>query len=182
VCDERRWHAASNQAEATQELRRRKKMKKQLIKASMMLIAITTLAFVTAMVSNAQAKGHRLSANVPFSFMVGDKTLRAGQYNIGQITQASDAGILVRSADTEQNAIRLTNSIQDARAPRQSMLVFRRYGEKYYLAQIWTEGKQEGRELLKSKSGRALERELAASPELASTVRQETVTIIASVQ
>lgn len=157
-------------------------MRNPFIRACLMLLAITTLAFLTAMVSNAQAKGHRLSVRVPFSFTVGDKTLPAGQYTVGQITQASDAGILVRSTDTALNAALLTNPIQDERAPRQSMLVFRRYGEKYYLAQIWTEGRQEGREVLKSKSERALERELAASPELASTVKPQTVTIVAAIE
>jgi hypothetical protein len=157
-------------------------MKKEFIRACMMLIGITTLAFVTAMVSNAQTKGQRLAVNVPFDFVVGDRTMTAGHYRVGRITQESDAGILMRSTDSAQNAIRLTNSIQDERARRQSMLVFRRHGDRYYLAQIWTEGKQEGRELVKSKSERAFERELAASPELASTVKQETVTVIASVE
>lgn len=157
-------------------------MKKQFLRALMMLIVITTLAFVTAMAADAQTKGRQLSANVPFDFVVGDKEMAAGQYRIGRITQESDTGIVVRSADRSRNAIRLTNSVQLEQAAKQSTLVFHRYGDKYYLAQIWTAGNQEGRELLKSKGERALEREISASEELASTVKRETVTIVASLE
>lgn len=157
-------------------------MKKQLLRAFTMLVVITTLAFVTAMASNAQSKGRQLSANVPFQFIVGDREMPAGQYRIGGISQESDAGIAVRRADRSRNSIRLSNSVQAAQPAKQSMLVFHRYGDKSYLAEIWTAGNQEGRALLKSKSERILERELAASEQLASIITRETVTVIASVE
>lgn len=158
-------------------------MKKQILKALTMLVVIMTMALATAAASaNAQTGNQRLSVNVPFDFIVGDKTMTTGQYSIGRITQDSDTGILVRSADSHQNAIRLTDSLQAENTPKQSVLVFRRYGNKFYLAQIWIAGRRDGRELAKSKSERAMERELAASQELASTVKRETVTIVAALQ
>jgi hypothetical protein len=159
------------------------KMKKQMLKGFTMLIAIITMAFVTAVVSaNAQTSRQKLTANVPFNFSVGDKEMNAGDIRVGNITEASDSGIVVRNADDNQNAIRLTNTLQSAKAQEQTRLVFHRYGDKYYLAQIWTAGSRTGRELVKSKSERALEREMAASQDLASTTKQETVTIVASLQ
>lgn len=158
-------------------------MKKQILKAFTMLVTIMAMALVTAVVSaNAQTSGQNLRADVPFDFVVGDKTMTAGEFSVRSITQQSDAGIAVRSADSSQSAIRLSESVQAAKAPQQSMLVFHRYGDKYYLAQIWTAGKSEGRELLKSKSERALERETAASQNLASNAKPEIVTVIASLQ
>ncbi len=148
----------------------------------MMLVVITTLAFVTALAADAQTQGRQLSANVPFDFVVGDKAMPAGQYRIGRITREADGAIVVSSADSSSNAMRLTNVVQGEQAAKQSTLVFHRYGDKYYLAQIWTAGNQEGRELLKSKSQRTLERHLSASEELASNVKRETVTIIASLE
>ena len=85
-------------------------MTKQFLKGFTMLVVITTVAFVTAMVSNAQTKGQRLSANVPFDFVVGDKTMTAGQYSIGRITQESDTGILVRSANSDHKIHRNTTT------------------------------------------------------------------------
>ena len=55
--------------------------------------------------------------------------------------------------------MRLTNSVS-ANAPKnRGMLIFHRLGNNYYLAQIWTPGSAEGREMLKSKAERAAEQE-----------------------
>ena len=90
---------------------------------------------------------------------------------------------MVRSTDSRQNAMRLTSNVQ-ANAPKdRAMLIFHRLGNNYYLAQIWTPGSAEGREILKSKAERAAEQELAKNPsrgELAQNV--ETVTIYAAIQ
>ena len=147
-----------------------------------MLIVIMTMAFVTAVVSaNAQTHSGNLRANVPFDFIIGDKTMAAGEYGVSQITQQAD-GIVVRSALNGKGAIRLTNGVRANETPAQSKLVFHRYGEKFYLAQIWTAGNSEGRELLKSGSEKALERELSASQNLAANAKPETVVVIASLQ
>ena len=160
-------------------------MKKQALKAVTMLVSIIALAFMTAMVSNAQSSRKALRANIPFDFNVGDKTLSAGKYVVSTITSSSDTGILVRSRDGRHSAMRLTNGVQ-ARAPKnRAMLTFHRYGGSYFLAQIWTPGSADGREILKSKSERAAERELAKNPtqsDLAKNVQPETVTIIAELQ
>ena len=158
-------------------------MKKQALKAATMLVSIIALAFMTAVVSNAQSRSAKLRANIPFDFVVGDKTLAAGDYVVGQATSTSDEAIAVRSADGRQSAARLTNTVQ-ARTPKdRAMLIFKRYGNSYFLAQIWTPGSAEGREVLKSKAERATEQELAKNPsrgELAQNA--ETVTIYATIQ
>lgn len=45
--------------------------------------------------------------------------------------------------------------------PVGARLVFNRYGEEYFLSQVWTDGGQLGRELPKSKRERSLEKVLA---------------------
>ena len=52
-------------------------MRKQVLKAVTMLVSIIALAFMTAVVSNAQSSRNSLRANIPFDFHVGDKTLEA---------------------------------------------------------------------------------------------------------
>ena len=71
-------------------------MKKQTLRAVTMLVSIIALAFVTALASSAQSRGQRLRADIPFDFVVGDKTLVAGEYSIGQSMTTSER-ILVRS-------------------------------------------------------------------------------------
>ncbi|MDT4896607.1 MAG: hypothetical protein QOH25_1684 [Acidobacteriota bacterium] len=160
-------------------------MKKQALRAVTMLVSIIALAFATAVVSSAQARVKKIKADIPFDFVVGDKTLAAGQYLVGQITTNSDAGILIRNSEGGQNAIRLTNTVAASATKRKNVLTFRHYGNTYFLAQVWLAGSAEGREVLKSKAERSVERELARNSSrsnLAQNSKAEVVTIIAEIE
>lgn len=160
-------------------------MKKETLRAVTMLVSIIALAFVTAVVSSAQSRGKMIRADVPFDFIVGDKTLAAGQYSVGQITTNSDGGILVKSRTGKHGALRLTNAVL-IKAPRQkTSLTFLRYGNTYFLSQVWISGSAEGREVIKSKAERAANRELArnsSTDNLAQNSRPEVVTIMATIE
>ena len=160
-------------------------MRKQAVKALTMLVSIIVLAFATAVASNAQSGGKNLKASIPFDFVVGDKTLAAGDYSVRRITANAD-GILVRSSNSGHNAIRLTNALTAGAPKRKTTLNFLRYGTTYYLSQVWIAGSREGREMVKSKSERAAERELARNASASSNTAQnagpEVVTIIAEVE
>jgi hypothetical protein len=61
------------------------------------------------------------------------------------------------------------------------MLTFRRYGNTYFLAQVWVSGSAEGREMIKSKAERDLAKgEVEAG--LARDGKPEIVTITANVE
>jgi hypothetical protein len=118
-----------------------------------MLVSIVALAFVTAIASNAQSRGGKLTADIPFDFVVGNKTLAAGEYVVGKATTNSNDAVLVRSSDGGgPNAIRMTNAISVNASKKRTTLTFLRYGNTYYLSQVWIAGSAQGRELLKSKS------------------------------
>ena len=160
-------------------------MKKQALKAVTMLVSIIVLAFVTAVASNAQSRFRIIKADIPFAFVVGDKTLAAGEYLVGQISTSSDAGIFIRSSEGNQHALRLTNAVSASVPKQKSVLTFRRHGNTYFLAQVWLSGSVEGREVIKSKAERSAERELArnsSTNNLAQNARAEVVTIIAEVE
>lgn len=157
-------------------------MKQQALKAVMMLTLILTLAFVTAVVSaNAQTPSY-IKANVPFQFVIGDRMLPAGNYTVKGMTITSDA-IQVRNEDGNTSAMRLTNTMEARASQQQAKMVFHRYGNQYYLAEVW-DGVSNGRQLLSSSTERAIEREWKKRPqtELAINNCPETVTIIASLQ
>jgi hypothetical protein len=151
-------------------------MKKQALRAITMLVSIIVLAYVTAIASNAQSLRLTLKADIPFDFVVGEKTLAAGEYTIGELTSTSDAGISIRSREGDVKAIRLTSVVQASAKQRNTTLTFHRYGETYYLAEVWLAGSTEGREVLRSKSERVADRELAQDS------KRETVTIIAAIE
>ena len=157
-------------------------MKKQALKAVTMLVSIIAFAFMTAVVSNAQTRNHKVNANIPFDFVVGGKTLPAGEYAVFTVTTSSNAGIAVRSVDSRQNAISLTNTVRASAPSNRAILKFHRYGNSYFLAQILTPDMTEGRELPKSKAERAAENELAKNPANNSLAQAETVTVYAELQ
>ena len=156
-------------------------MRKQTLKAVTMLVSIIALAFMTAVAANAQSGSLKLRANVPFDFVVGDKTLPAGDYAIRQMTQGSDVGLLISSRDSRHKAIRLSNAVQ-ASQMKGARITFRRYGNTYFLAQVWTSGSLDGREMIKSKAERGAERELARNATSSDMAKAEVVTIFAEVE
>ena len=155
-------------------------MKKQMIKGFTMFMLIVALALVTAVVS-ANGQSQSVKADIPFEFAVGDKALPSGEYAIRSATLGGDA-MMIRCENAKSSALRLTNAIEDKRNVGQVKLVFHRYGERYFLAEVWTG--ESGRELLKSRQERAIERELASIPSKGSSAqaRYERVEILATLQ
>lgn len=130
-------------------------MKKDMLKGFTMLMLIVALALATAAVSaNAQSR-NEVMASVPFEFVVGDKTLPAGEYNVRAITR--DA-LIIQGTENGKSAIRLSNETEKSKKSTHARLVFRCYGQKYFLAQVWN-GDTVGRDLAKSRQERAIERE-----------------------
>ena len=162
-------------------------MKKQALRAVTMLVSIIALAFMTALVSNAQSRSQQLRAHIPFDFVVGDKTLPAGEYVVGTMTGNSDDAIVVRSCDGKRIAMRLTSGVQARTRNERGKLTFYRgdVDKIYYLKDIWKSGAAEGRQLLPSKAQRAAERRqsaIASNKNSAGSAQTETVTIYAELQ
>lgn len=132
-------------------------MARQLMKGMTMLLLIVALAFVTAVASaNAQS-----TANVPFEFVAGSKSLPAGHYSITNGTAGGDV-VKISATAKAMSVFNLTMRTSNGRGSKESRLVFHRYGNRYFLAEIWRAGETEGQKLLKSREERAIERELAA--------------------
>jgi hypothetical protein len=135
-------------------------MANQIIKGLTMLMIVVALAFVAA-VASANGQSEQAVANIPFEFVVGDKSLPAGEYGVGKLN-ASGEVLRIRSTEDTESAIRLTSPITRPSASNKSTLVFHRYANHYFLTQVWSAGETTGRQLMKSKQERAIEREMAA--------------------
>ncbi len=136
-------------------------MTRQILKASAMVMLLVGLVLASA-VASARAQNSRIiaAADVPFSFIVGDKQLPAGKYVVVPTTSGADA-LLISSRDAQAAAIRLSSGLERGSGQTTSKLVFHRYGQRYFLAEVWG-GDRNGRQLMKCKQERAIERELAA--------------------
>jgi hypothetical protein len=90
-----------------------------------------------------------ISANVPFDFIVGGKTLPAGKYAIRSNT--TGRVLAVQSVDSGRTTlITMGNNVGSHNSSGKSRLVFRQYGNLYFLGQVWEGGYNEGRELPKN--------------------------------
>jgi hypothetical protein len=87
--------------------------------------------------------------NVPFDFMVGNKTLPAGQYSV-KVSGKEQALLLIDREDATQSMFIATNAAVANEPQSESKLVFNRYGDRYFLSQVWTAGYAQGRQLLKT--------------------------------
>jgi len=122
------------------------------------LLAVMTI--IAASVSaQAQSLSYRLTANIPFDFSVAGKKLPAGKYWINRAQQGSgDTVVQISSTDGHSNVIRFTIPVIAYNPVKNGTLVFHRYGDDYFLSEIWPAGGVTGRELPKSRAERELER------------------------
>jgi len=157
-------------------------MKKEFLKGFTVTLVILVIAFASAVVSNAQST-ISVVANIPFEFSVGNKALPAGEYTV-QTVPSSNSALMVRSANGKSAAIRLTEESDRTNGKAHAHLQFRRYGDRYFLTEVWDGFEPTGRRLLRSQEERAIEGELASiasKSELAQSSYQ-TIEVLARVR
>ena len=102
-------------------------------------IAKSALLFLTVAlcVAGAQAQSTvMLKGDVPFSFVVGNRIYPAGQYTVKELGTEVEGWF---GPDAHAFIIR-TLPMGDESAPQATKLVFHRYGDDYYLAEVWSDG------------------------------------------
>jgi hypothetical protein len=119
---------------------------------------------------NAQTS-HELVANIPFSFTVCREQLLAGIYKVRPISSANTNLLLVSNEDNRSAEIVCTQDIHSTEVVSPGKLVFNRYGDQYFLSELWFPGQKTGNQLVKS------EREEALLKELIPQSKRERVTI-----
>jgi len=77
-------------------------------------------------------------ANIPFAFIVGSKVLPAGSYVVRinhetGLVEICEDGIYCESV--------VTSPVEAVQAPAKPELAFRKYGDQYFLSQIWATGR-----------------------------------------
>lgn len=116
----------------------------------------------------AQSATLHLIAKVPFAFRSGSTVMDAGEYHI---TKLSDHILLLRGTNQPRAQIMTVSSAISLKQPDHGKLVFHRYGNQYFLYQVWSGGGTDGFELPKSHSEkemlRAQNKPVASNSELA---------------
>ena len=131
-------------------------MKKNIINFAVTLFFLLTLGAVT---SRAQTSTNQFKSYIPFQFNIGEQTPPAGEYRIERINRLTSLEILViRNAATGRSMF-VTASSTEGKREEMTQLVFHRYGEISYLAQLKGVEPNLDLKLFESRAERALKRE-----------------------
>ena len=106
-------------------------MKNQIYK----LVAIFAIFLGLAVASVHAQTPSRVEVNIPFEFSAGEKILRPGVYTIKRMS-----GNLVSLRNVENKSSVILNApvnLSSTNAQATERLVFNKYGDQYFLAQIW---------------------------------------------
>ena len=127
-------------------------MKNQALRTFTMLSLVLMLTAVSVC-----AQSERSGVlKIKFNFIAGGKTLPAGEYTVEPNRRDSHNVWLVQSREGNAGALFTTIPVSANQIQEETKLVFHKYGDQYFLSQIWTGGNT-GRELLMPR----FERELA---------------------
>ena len=125
------------------------------------LNAFGAYALLAACCLSAQPES-RVIANVPFDFMVRTQHFTAGSYTM--IIDIPKSAVLVRGAEDAVFSLSI-GTTRASHGDLRAKLIFNRYGDRYFLSEVWPAGRDDGRELLPCKAEQELARN-GAKPEI----------------
>jgi hypothetical protein len=113
----------------------------------MLKFAVLGLAVVAAAQGAAAQAKRWLVLKAPFAFTVERQQLPAGEYRV----QLQDGWLRVQSTDGKTSVNVLTMPVSGKTPEGHGEVVFHQYGERYFLAQVWTPSHETGRETIESR-------------------------------
>lgn len=112
-------------------------MKSRMIRLAVLVLAV---AFLPALLHAQMAiKTPLFRVDVPFAFMAGGAHLPAGSYIVSHVDPAL---VLIEKQDGKARAL-VHVAIENSNSSTPTKLVFNKYGDQYFMAQVWTEQDQQ---------------------------------------
>jgi hypothetical protein len=108
-----------------QHKKRRPTVKKNLLSLAMSLALLMSAA--------TQAQTTHLTITVPFEFTAGNVQLPAGEYEVTAVGPT----LSVHNVNSNAGTLVLSTSCQSLKPAADAKLVFHRYGNQYFLAEVW---------------------------------------------
>jgi hypothetical protein len=119
-----------------------------IIGSTLVACALTIGTLASTQTAAAQSSSTVAQANIPFAFQAGNEQMPAGQY---RVVRESTSLVLLSGPSHAEDFIVMHAAIS-LKAPSNGKIVFHRYGDKYYLSQIWTAGETTGLEATKCRA------------------------------
>ena len=136
-----------------------------ILSSSLIACALTLGLIASTPFASAQRLTTTAEVNIPFAFQTSSHTMPAGKY---RIIQESRNVIWLQGSST--GAFAVTYDDVATKVPNHGSVVFHRYGDKYFLHEIWTAGNNVGLECPKSRAEKESQTQLAKNAEAPSSV------------
>jgi hypothetical protein len=120
--------------------------------------SLLSIGIALVAVAAVQAQDKTVTANVPFRFYMGGRAMPQGAYRVAGLLHGSVVSL--RSKDATESVT--AQAIVGKKRVEPARLVFHRYGESYFLAEIWTGDGSRGEALAASPHERELAHDGAA--------------------
>jgi hypothetical protein len=120
-------------------------------------LAVAGVVLMLAAASIQAQTPTKIQVQIPFDFAAGTSQFKAGAYVVKRI---SDRTLALRTVDGKKTALlNAPLSLHETNSNTGERIVFNKYGDQYFLAQVWLQA-DEGRQLLKSPAEIKVGREL----------------------
>ena len=119
---------------------------------SWMFIAFVFALMIYPSRAHAQVIG-TLDVNIPFQFQAGESVLPPGNYTIRMMDNSELALMQISSKEHPSTSAMFRVHEKDlTSAPTENEVLFNKYGDHYFLAQVFDEGDPSGSEVVESSS------------------------------
>ena len=132
------------------------------IQRAIALVGVSLVLLASSVVAQSSPQTR---VNIPFSFVVGEKTLPAGEYLIRQNRRDSVTTWVIEPKGKGASVVFLTTDAQKADTAEKNTLVFNRYDDVYFLTAFWTKGSSTGRDVQMSDREETMAKALAIKQE-----------------
>jgi hypothetical protein len=114
-------------------------------------ILICFCLFIAAATMFAQQMENRqlMKVNIPFQFTVGERVFPAGEYEVTSVLP--ERSLRISSTEGNLAAFITVSPLYAQRPSGNDRLVFNRYGNSYFLEEVWTAGADVARTLARGK-------------------------------
>lgn len=145
------------------------------MKTQFLRFLVLTFAFLIFSVSAFAQYGTRMQVEIPFNFNVGNEKLTAGNYEINRISTTS---FLFRNKTGSVTVLaQAPLTFETAKNSTIEKLIFNRYGDRYFLRQIFSTRNNVGRALYESKSEKMVRQGIKGDDEMAKKAKPDQVVV-----
>jgi len=96
-----------------------------------------TLSLLPMMASAQMESDHKIQAQVPFDFVIGSRSIPAGQLTV---ERASTGALALRNREAKVNLFTPVMRGETKKPAANTALVFHQYGQRYFLSQVRVQG------------------------------------------